>query len=66
MKGTTDTQDWDTAMRAMEDARTYLTAMGEELKKASDETWSQEKDKVGQAWAKTQEANDQVKTSTTG
>jgi hypothetical protein len=40
--------------------------MGEELSKASPETWSQEKDKVGQAWVRTQAAFDNVKSSTTG
>lgn len=66
MKSTTDTKDWDFAMKEMGDARSALKSMGEELSKATPETWDQEKDKVGQAWVRTQEAYDKVKSSTTG
>jgi hypothetical protein len=66
MKSTTDTKGWDFAMKEMGDARSYLKSMGEELSKATPETWDQEKDKVGQAWVRTQEAYDKVKSSTTG
>jgi hypothetical protein len=65
MDGKTSTQDWDFAMKEMENARTNLKSMGEELNKASPETWEQQKDKVGQAWARTQEAYGKVKSSTT-
>jgi hypothetical protein len=60
-----DPKDWDFAMKEMEDARSYLKSMNEELSKATPETWSQEKDKVGQAWIRTQEAYKKVKSSTT-
>jgi len=53
-------------MKEMGDARSALKSMGEELSKATPETWDQEKDKVGQAWVRTQEAYDKVKSSTTG
>jgi len=66
MKSTANTKAWDFAMKEMGDARSYLKSMGEELSKASPETWSQEKDKVGQAWVRTQAAFDNVKSSTTG
>jgi hypothetical protein len=66
MKSTTDTKEWDFAMKEMGDARSALKSMGEELSKATPETWDQEKDKVGQAWVRTQEAYDKVKSSTTG
>jgi hypothetical protein len=66
MKSTTDTKDWDFAMKEMGDARTALKSMGEELSNATPETWNQEKDKVDQAWVRTQEAYDKVKSSTTG
>ena len=66
MKGATDTKDWDFAMKEMGDARTYLKSMGEELSKASRETWDQQKDKVGLAWVRVQAAYDKVKASTTG
>jgi hypothetical protein len=65
MDGKTSTQDWDFAMKEMENARTYLRSMGEELSKSSPETWEQRKDKVGQAWVRTQEACGKVKSSTT-
>lgn len=65
MNGKTDTKDWDFAMKEMSDARTYLKSMGEELSKATPESWSQQKDKVGQAWVRTQTAYANVKASTT-
>jgi hypothetical protein len=65
MKSTANTQEWDFAMKEMEDARSNLKSMGEELRKASPEIWGQEKDKVGQAWSRTQDAYDKVKSSTT-
>jgi len=65
MKSTANTKDWDFAMKEMGDARSYLKSMGEELHKSSPETWDQQKDKVGQAWVRTQEAYDKVKSSTT-
>lgn len=65
MKRTTDTKDWDFAMKEMEDARSYLKSMNDELSKATPETWNQEKDKVHQAWARTQKAYNNVKSSTT-
>ena len=65
MTSTADTKDWDFAMKEMADARSNLKSAGDELSKASPETWNQEKDKVGQAWMRTQEAYDKVKISTT-
>ena len=65
MDGKTSTQDWDLAMKEMENARTNLKSMGEELHKASPETWDQQKDKVGRAWVRAQEAYGKVKSSTT-
>ena len=65
MDGKTSTQDWDFAMKEMENARTNLKSMGEELRKSSLETWVEQKDKVSQAWLRTQEAYGKVKSSTT-
>jgi hypothetical protein len=65
MKSTTDTKDWDFAMKEMEDARTNLKSIRAEASKATPETWDQEKDKVGQAWLRTQAAFTSVKSSTT-
>ena len=66
MKSTVAMQDWDFAMKEMEDARSYLKSMGEETSKATAQTWHQQKEKVGQAWKRTQAAYDKVKSSTTG
>ena len=65
MKSTANTQDWDFAMKEMGDARTNLKSAGAELSTATPETWAQEKDKVDQAWKRTQNAFDNVKASTT-
>jgi hypothetical protein len=39
--------------------------MIDETSRATPETWSQEKDKVDQAWQRAQEAFDKVKVTTT-
>ena len=65
MKGTTDTKEWDFAMKEMNDARSYLQSTGEELSKATRENWDQAKEKTGQAWVRTQDAYAKVKASTT-
>jgi hypothetical protein len=49
----------------MVNARSALKSTGEVLTKASPETWDQEKDRVGQAWVRTQDAFAKVKSSTT-
>jgi len=65
MKGSTRTEEWDFAMKEMENSRTYLKSVSEELSKATRPTWDQWKDKIGQAWLRTQEAYGKVKASTT-
>jgi hypothetical protein len=65
MKSTTDTNAWDFAMKEMSDARSFLKSVGEELGKASSETWNQQKETVGQAWERTQVAYAKVKSTTT-
>jgi hypothetical protein len=65
MSGIAHTQDWDFAMKEMDSARSYLTAMGRELSQSTPESWTQRKDRVGQAWNRTQEAYAKVKSSTT-
>ena len=65
MKSTTDTRDWDFAMKNLASARSYLTGMGDESAKATPENWDQAKDRVGRAWVQTQEAYAKVKSSTT-
>jgi len=65
MKSTANTKEWDFAMKEMNDARSYLRSVSDELRKASVETWNQQKETVGRAWVRTQAAYDAVKTSTT-
>jgi hypothetical protein len=65
MKSSTNTKDWDFAMKEMEASRSYLKFMSEELSKATPDSWDQEKDKASQAWARTQKAYENVKSSTT-
>jgi len=65
MKASTDTKGWDLAMKEMMDAQAYLAAMVLELGKSTREFWDQNKDKVGRAWVRTQDAYGKVKASTT-
>jgi hypothetical protein len=65
MPSRANTQDWDFAMTEMQNARSSLKSMGEELGKAAPDIWNQEKDRVGEAWVRTQAAFDGVKSSTT-
>ena len=65
MKDTTGTREWDFAMKEMVNARSALKSMGEDLAKAGPETWDEQKDRVGVAWVRTQDAFGKVKASTT-
>lgn len=65
MTGTTETKNWDFAMEEMKNARSFLKSMGQELSEATEENWDQRKDKVGQAWTRSQNAYSKVKASTT-
>jgi hypothetical protein len=65
MPSTMDTQEWDFNMKEMSNAREYLKDMGDELRKASPEAWDQQKDRVGEAWTRTQDAYSKVRASTT-
>ena len=60
-----ETRDWDFAMKEMNDSRSYLKSSGEEMNTATPETWLQHKEKIGQAWLRTQNAFEKVKASTT-
>lgn len=59
------TKDWDFAMQEMSRARTNLKSTSDEMALASRETWDQQKDKVGLAWVRSQDAYAKVKASTT-
>lgn len=65
MTATTRTADWDFAMQEMLNARAYLRAMGRDLGQATPETWEQQRERVSQAWVRTQNAYGRVKASTT-
>jgi len=62
---TTDTGDWDFAMKEVNAARAYLVGLEPEVAGASPDTWGQEKDRVGGAWRRAQDACDKVRMSTT-
>lgn len=64
--GTADAKAWDFAMKEMDEARSYLKATGKEAGEATADTWKQQKEKVGQAWTRTQAAYEKVKASITG
>jgi len=63
---TTDTKDWDFAMKEVLDSREYLTSRMEELAKCTTEdTWKDAKDNVGEAWKRSQLAVDKMNTTIT-
>jgi len=61
----TSTKEWDFAMQEMGSARTNLKSTSADMTRASRETWDQQKDKVGLAWVRAQDAYAKVKSSTT-
>lgn len=61
----TSTQAWDFTMQEMTTARTALKSAISDLNDATRETWDQMKDRVGDAWSRTQDAYAKVKASTT-
>jgi hypothetical protein len=65
MPSTVDTKDWDFAMKEVNDSQAYLKSMIDEAGRATPDTWNQEKDKVDEAWQRTQAAFDKVKITTT-
>lgn len=65
MPSTVDTREWDFAMQEMTSAEAAFRSMNEEVRKAAPEFWDQVKERVGQAWERTQTAFTNVKTSTT-
>ncbi|HEY4988809.1 MAG TPA: hypothetical protein VII09_03330 [Opitutaceae bacterium] len=65
MSASSDTKDWDFAMKEMNDSQSYLKSMIDEASRATPDTWNQEKDKVDQAWQRAQAAFDKVKVTST-
>ncbi len=52
-------------MKELANARSYLTGTGELAAKATPESWAQDKERVGQAWVRAQNACAKVRASTT-
>jgi len=65
MNAAANTKDWDFAMKEMLNAQVSLSSAGQELSRSNPEMWSQQREKVGQAWIRTQEAYKKVRSSTT-
>jgi len=61
----TSIHDWDFEMKELMAARADLRFQLSELNKATPETWSEAKDRVGQAWARVRDDFDKVRSSTT-
>ncbi|HTL68548.1 MAG TPA: hypothetical protein VL200_12870 [Lacunisphaera sp.] len=64
-KGAVDMREWDFAMKEMGHARSYLAGMAKQMTKAPREHWDEQKDRLGRAWVRTQEAYGKVRASTT-
>jgi hypothetical protein len=63
---TTDLKDWDFAMKDVLDSRDLFTSRAMELSKTTTpEAWSDAKDKVGEAWKRSQLAVDKMNTTIT-
>ncbi len=61
----TSVQDWDFAMKELDEARTNLRYQLTELNKATPDTWNEAKDRVAGAWQRVRDDYDKVKLSTT-
>jgi hypothetical protein len=63
---TTDTKDWDFAMKEVDDSRALLTDRMNTLGKATTpETWNDAKEKIGEAWHRSQLAVDKMNSTRT-
>ena len=63
---TTDTKDWDMAMKEVDDSRSLLTGRMRELSKVdTPELWVDAKEKVGEAWKRSQTAIDKMNQTVT-
>lgn len=65
LPSTVDTKDWDFARRDVDVSQSYFKSMIVEAGGTTAEFWDQEKGKVGDAWQKSQDAVDKVRTATT-
>jgi hypothetical protein len=63
---TTDTKDWDLAMKEVDDSRVLLVGTTSDLKAATTpETWIDARDKLGAAWKRSQLAVDNMNSTRT-
>jgi hypothetical protein len=63
---TTDTKDWDFAMKDVMDSRDLFVSRATEISKTTTpEAWSDAKDKVGEAWHRARQALDKMHTTAT-
>jgi hypothetical protein len=63
---TTDTKDWDFAMKDVMDSRDLFVSRATEISKTTTpEEWSEAKDKVGDAWHRARQALDKMHTTVT-
>jgi hypothetical protein len=63
---TTDTKEWDFAMKEVEECRMLLAGRIQDLAKATTpEAWSDVKDKIGEAWKRSQLAVDKMNSTRT-
>jgi hypothetical protein len=63
---TTDTKDWDFLMKDVDNSRALLGGRIDDLSKATTpETWADAKDKIGDAWHRSQVAVDKMNTART-
>jgi hypothetical protein len=63
---TQDVKDWDLAYKEVDDSRQLLTSRITEIKKVTTlEAWADAKDKVGEAWKRSQLAVDKMNATVT-
>ena len=63
---TSDTKDWDFAMKEVAESRVLLTGRISDLAAAATpESWADAKEKVGEAWKRSQIAVDNMKSTRT-
>ncbi len=63
---TTGTKEWDFAMKEVDDSRSFLTSrMSELAQTTTPDTWAAAKDRIGEAWTRSQLAVDKMNATVT-
>jgi hypothetical protein len=63
---TTDLKDWDFTMKEVDECRALLSGRMDDLAKATTpDTWADAKDKIGEAWQRSQAAVDKMNATRT-